>query len=420
MDNKNNNNDSLEQLLKKKAGEYDIPYREEDWLEIEKKLDARDIERTYRKRTALLAAASILIISLLSYFTFDSYTRINQIDRQLSDRLPPAAEQIPDGEELLADRNQPDADEAIGPPGTDEPSGLSDGTDSTVPGTSSANRASSPVTAGPDETGEDPDKGNTVDFYSSDDNLTDTGETHRGEVSIPAVSQVRGDFPDMKMLTVSASAIREEQTPADRAGPDLGKEAYPRISAGLIMSPDLSTVGSISNFYDPGFKIGLTAEYNLTPALSVAAGVIHSKVRYVAHRGDHQPSSYWAGGTMPDRTVGECLLLDIPVTLKFNFLNLSRSRFFTTAGLSSYIMLNEDYQFSYDSYSAGMEQGWSGKTRTAHWMSNAGFSIGYELDVHSNWSLRAEPFVKIPLKGVGWGNVKLYSMGSFVSFNYRF
>jgi hypothetical protein len=30
-------------------------------------------------------------------------------------------------------------------------------------------------------------------------------------------------------------------------------------------------------------------------------------------------------------------------------------------------------------------------------------------------SLSAEPFIRVPIREVGWGNVKLYSVGSFVS-----
>ncbi|MEX0929098.1 MAG: hypothetical protein WDZ53_06800, partial [Balneolales bacterium] len=80
----------------------------------------------------------------------------------------------------------------------------------------------------------------------------------------------------------------------------------------------------------------------------------------------------------------------------------------------------EDYHFSYDSDDPALWEGWSDNTGSRHWLSNAGFSVGYELDIHRHWSLRAEPFLKVPIRGVGWGNVKLYSMGSFVSFNYKF
>jgi hypothetical protein len=83
-------------------------------------------------------------------------------------------------------------------------------------------------------------------------------------------------------------------------------------------------------------------------------------------------------------------------------------------------MLNEEYQFDYYGNENGLAQNWSGKTGTSHWASNAAFSIGFEYDINSTLSLRAEPFVRVPLKEIGWGNVELYSLGSFISLNYKF
>ncbi len=82
-------------------------------------------------------------------------------------------------------------------------------------------------------------------------------------------------------------------------------------------------------------------------------------------------------------------------------------------------MLNEDYQFKYNSYASGQQQSWQERTGTRQWMSNAVFSLGYEMDLRKNISLRVEPFIKVPMREVGWGKVKLYSMGSFISVNYN-
>jgi hypothetical protein len=45
--------------------------------------------------------------------------------------------------------------------------------------------------------------------------------------------------------------------------------------------------------------------------------------------------------------------------------------------------------------------------------------VGYEFDLDRNISLRAEPFLRIPLREVGHANVNLYSVGSLVSINYN-
>ncbi|MDX1618949.1 MAG: hypothetical protein R3224_09195, partial [Balneolaceae bacterium] len=143
-------------------------------------------------------------------------------------------------------------------------------------------------------------------------------------------------------------------------------------------------------------------------------------VRYRASGSEYDPPrAYWTNGILPEETIGVCSLIDIPLNLKYDILRQDRSRFFATAGLSSYIMLTEDYRFSYAQSYSGQSERWNERTGTRHWFSNANFSVGYEFDLRPNWSLRAEPFVKMPLKEVGWSNVKLYSMGTFVSLNYK-
>ena len=48
------------------------------------------------------------------------------------------------------------------------------------------------------------------------------------------------------------------------------------------------------------------------------------------------------------------------------------------------------------------------------------FSLGYQKAIGSQWFLEIEPFIKVPLGGVGFGEVKLWSTGSFFSLKYNF
>src|SRR5690606_26111444 len=120
----------------------------------------------------------------------------------------------------------------------------------------------------------------------------------------------------------------------------------PRITAGVILSPDLSTAGALKEFDSPGYRLGLVVEYRLARSLSISSGLIHSGVRY-ATRSAGRGFGRYSGVTPPDETFAECLILDIPLALKYNFVNFSGSRFFLSTGLSSYIMLDERYRFHY-------------------------------------------------------------------------
>jgi hypothetical protein len=188
---------------------------------------------------------------------------------------------------------------------------------------------------------------------------------------------------------------------------------------GLIVSPDISTIGGISNFYEPGYKLGVTAGYRINDRFTVSGGLIHSSVKYSSGSQYYDPPAYWNPGGTPSGIIAQCFILDIPLTVKYDVMQFENSRFFATGGLSSYVMLSEDYRFDYNGYSQGQVTTKNERSGKAHLFSNAGFSIGYEYDLHQNWSLKAEPFIKVPLKEVGWGNVKLYTLGTFVSVSYK-
>jgi hypothetical protein len=417
----NNRNESLEQFFRKKSGEYDISYREEDWLKLEEKLIFRDKQNTSRKIIYWVAAASILIISTLGYFIFDNYQSINELNSQLSNNITPPIgdpeqgfEEVP-GAGITEQGNDGSKEMAAGESREDE----ADEDERVV-------TLSEQISESPEEVIKERMEQSSDGMLTLEDLTipTITGS----EFLASGFSVTLNDYymiPNDRMTRFgdkSTSSLNVEPhvpTISEPEGFYREDDTSLPITLGLALTPDLSTVGSLSNFHQPGYKFGLTIEYEVSQNLSVLTGIVSTTVRYSVAGRNYNPPVYWNSGVSPVEIIGECLLLDIPIGVKYDFLNFTRSRFFATAGLSSYVMLNEDYQFQYEGYNTGLAEGWSGKTGTRHWMSNAGFSIGYELDLHKNWSIRAEPYIKVPVREVGWANVRLYSMGSFVSVNFR-
>jgi len=194
-----------------------------------------------------------------------------------------------------------------------------------------------------------------------------------------------------------------------------------RLAVGIRLSPVYSTAGSPVNAYESGYGAGLSLEYRLTSRLTVATGAGYSVVRYSAAGNDYALSaSNFPGQQITDMS-GECRILDIPVTIQLRLFEFERSRVFGTAGLLTYVMLNEAYTFKTGNYyqNSASDIRWQERTGTWHWFSNAGFSVGYERDLHRNWSLRAEPYVRVPVREVGWASVRLYTIGTMFSIQYR-
>ncbi|MEX0662767.1 MAG: hypothetical protein WD381_00265 [Balneolaceae bacterium] len=402
MSDNQNHNDPVERLFKKKAEEYDVSYREEDWNSLANKLELQDARISYRRKMSLMAAASFLIIGFFGYVTFDNYNRLNQLSDQLSGGIVSPIPLPSDSQPRDNGSNDEPTDlTQVNPTETDEFTSVHS-TDSTQFVLESA-----------DEIRNEIDRSSQIYKASfTDDDLISNLRNELPSESFQKVhtpSRLPATIPDTAQIASSAP-VTEPTTHA---------RASSRISVGLLASPDLSTVGSFSNFDRTGYKLGATVEYSLSEKLSVSAGLIHTQVNYSAHSHQYNAQSYGYNGVSPDQMFAECLLFDIPITVKYNVANFDRSRFFATAGLSSYIMQNEDYYFSYNQEAPGQMDSWSERTGTRHWFSNAGFSIGYELDIHPQWNIRFEPFIKVPIQEIGWGNVKLYSVGSFVSLNYR-
>jgi hypothetical protein len=189
----------------------------------------------------------------------------------------------------------------------------------------------------------------------------------------------------------------------------------PYFSAGFRVSPDFSGTG-ISAFSKTGNNMGVSLEYHISPKLSFSTGLIRSRKIYAVTDGFNPYERYWDYKSKPDLIDGGCIVLDIPINIKYNVLAGERSKIFISTGLSSYLMTKENYNYIYYTYQKDYEI----RNQNNHFFGILNLSGGYERFVGRQWSLGIEPFVKIPLTDVGYGNLRLMSAGAFISLNYHF
>jgi hypothetical protein len=83
-------------------------------------------------------------------------------------------------------------------------------------------------------------------------------------------------------------------------------------------------------------------------------------------------------------------------------------------------MLKEDYRYDYDNYGQPYSKHWVVSNQNKHLFSVLNFSIGYYYQIKPGISVGAEPFVKIPLQGIGAGKVNLTSIGALFAVGYSF
>lgn len=112
-----------------------------------------------------------------------------------------------------------------------------------------------------------------------------------------------------------------------------------------------------------------------------------------------------------------CKVYEVPLALGYNFWKNSRRQFFASAGVSSYFMKKETYTYHYKANPTGptLTKERSINNVNKHYLAGLTLSAGYTHSISKGISFTVEPYTKLPLKGVGYGRVKLNSAGVLFS-----
>lgn len=195
----------------------------------------------------------------------------------------------------------------------------------------------------------------------------------------------------------------------------------------LLAGPDLTSVkgagkSSVSQ------NVGLAYSYPLIKGLSVSVGAIYAKKNYKSAYSFYSPSNPPQMTQLPSQVTAVCDVIDVPLTANYTVLKSKKVKFNVSAGLSSYFMLKEKYTFDYEgeaSYGGkkgavyGAKSSYDDKKSVSyevngenqHIFGVADFSISVEKKISNKINIGIKPFVKIPLTGIGYGNVDLQSKG---------
>lgn len=188
--------------------------------------------------------------------------------------------------------------------------------------------------------------------------------------------------------------------------------------AKLLVSPDFSAIG-YSKPGKTGVNIGLVVEYSPAKHWGISTGAIWSKKLYDKN---NPGKAYSYGGTSfeADYLDGDCRVLDIPINITYYILPEARLNFYATVGVSSYIMLKENYEYVVNENNTNYYYYEDYKNQNRHWFSMLNLSFGLQYRISPRMQLQAEPFLKAPMSGVGQGKIDLVSAGSFFTLKYRF
>jgi len=454
-------NDRLEQFFRKAAGQTEVPFDERDWKKLEARLDAEDLLMSRLKKSQAGPAVTTGVVLLL---LFSGALWMNYI----YDFIPVRRVAVESVDAVKQDANSQRSSETSAVQETQDPVKVSPGDQNVEAPTEATGKGISPtkenesittvdgrnkqdlsgpaivrsqVTARGDEVVSDLTGEGTL---SADHNMPGVnGEmAERDEKILTSWSTVAqlDDAQIRRDLTTSPSGISERykqkasielpgaeegttsvaKPVADRKRPERQYGA-PRLSLLLSLAPDCSGT-SLSRYSAPGKAFGAMVYYHITNRWSVSAGVVKSNKQYSgAGEEYHPPHGYWkyyTNGRIPNSVDGACTVLEFPIMAGYSINPGKKNTWRITGGVSSYLMLDESYQYIFDEPNPGATEGWNSRGSSRFPFSIINVALAYEHEVLPGLRVGLEPYVKIPVSEIGWSNLKLFSSGASLTLRY--
>jgi hypothetical protein len=183
-----------------------------------------------------------------------------------------------------------------------------------------------------------------------------------------------------------------------------------KFYVGLVATLDVSTV-KFQTTETIGKGLGGLLGYDVRPRLHIEAGASLQQKFYFSDAKYFNPKTSYSSPTYKLINVdGHCNMWEIALNAKYDFKTSAKHNWFLIAGSSSYIMKSEKYDYTYESYGQTVDRYMSYNNSSTNWFSTLNLSAGYERKFRAG-AIRLEPYLKVPLKGVGWGRLPITSMG---------
>ena len=191
----------------------------------------------------------------------------------------------------------------------------------------------------------------------------------------------------------------------------------PGIALSLLIGPDFnSTENAVGG--KSGFAVGIGISVPLIKKLSIQTGLNYGAKNYEAEGYDYTFSNPNIANIIAG-IEASCKVLEIPLRASYTLMNNSKNSIDLNAGLSSYLMLKENYRFIYTS-SARRDRFLEEKNANQHYLSVIDLSATYNIKLkNQKFALGIQPYIKIPLSGIGEGGVPLKSSGISLKLNYE-
>jgi hypothetical protein len=223
------------------------------------------------------------------------------------------------------------------------------------------------------------------------------------------INEQRARTADPYSLAVDVKAPAKQKDSTKQKASAKRKSSF--FYAGLMAAPDFSMV-KFQKVTGVGHTYGLLLGYAFNDRWAIETGAYVDRKRYYSDGEYFNPKKAILNPTDKLLSVdGTCYMWEIPLNVRYTFNPAGKTRWFATAGLSTYLMTSEKYSYSVKYYSSTRNSNWDWKTTTQYPFSIIGLSAGFEQHLGKLTNLRVEPYLRVPLGGIGTGNLPILSTG---------
>jgi hypothetical protein len=238
----------------------------------------------------------------------------------------------------------------------------------------------------------------------SDEAVTDERNYEKIDFSAKA-------YPSFLAVAKSANHknIADVKSETKRTQQQRNKKFYIGIMGGV----DATSV-KFQKVKNAGYDAGLLFGFSSNKKWSIETGAFLDKKFYYS-KGEYFNTSkiYMPPNSEISMVDGDCSMWEVPLKLLYNFKDKGNHSWFVSTGVSSYFMTKQNYEYDYYYPLTGQNYNSykSYNSASNHIFSIVQFSGGYTHKLGKIGDLRIEPYIKMPLKGVGVGSLYLKSAG---------
>jgi len=236
------------------------------------------------------------------------------------------------------------------------------------------------------------------------------------------VKSMLNDMPGIKSASISKikmpvaddNVCEKEMIDRNKVKQDIQHGFY----FGIMAGPQLSQVKA-QGFSKAGLDAGVFAGYSFNNRIAVEGGILYAS-RYYFSEGKYfdmlKAAAFMPTNMQVVNLRSRTNILEIQAKLKFDIIRGKKSNWFVSPGISSYILTKETND--YVARVSGQQQKLHGVyyNNQSYLLSAFSISLGNEYKISKHAALRIEPYLQLPLKGMGIGLMPVSAAGLHLAF----